>query len=285
MNVHTLNDISNPTNDNIYRPANSNREITQTQDNQMFSRSLYQWKTFSFFILIINLIFYIIELILYYIVYKDEKSFNCILYLMGAKYTPAIVHNFQIWRFLTPVLLHASYLHILMNSIQIGLLSFYLEKTLGTIRLMSLYFGAAIYGNIFSAMTNTELLGVGASGGIMGLSGLLLLLLFISFHKMRTDEKRFFAYFALSTFLNLFISGISKDGNKVDNFAHFGGFIFGAFISIFFLKEKIDYGYFSVSKINKIKFVFGALLILIPVVATVYLCTAKISSNYLKSSC
>ena len=61
--------------------------------------------------------------------------------------------------------------------------------------------------------------------------------------------------------------------------------IFGAFISIFFLKEKIDYGYFSVSKINKIKFVFGALLILIPVIATVYLCTAKISSNFLKSSC
>lgn len=284
MNVHTLGDISSTSNNNTYRPANVNQN-SSNQDTQLFSPSLYKWRTFSFFILIINLFFYLIELILYYIVYKDEKSFNCILYSMGAKYTPAIVHNFQIWRFLTPVLLHASYLHILMNSIQIGFISFYIEKNLGTIKLMLLYFGAAIYGNLFSAMTNTETMGVGASGGIMGLSGFLLLFLFISFHKMRYQEKRFFIYFAISTFLNLFVSGISKDGNKVDNFAHFGGFIFGAFISIFLLKNKIDYGYFSVSKINKIKFIFGSLLVLIPVVSIVYLCTAKISSNFLGSSC
>ena len=104
MNIKTLDDLSRP-NANGYRRANNQNNSQNNQPNNegLFSPTLYKMKTFSFGILIVNAIIYLIEVFFYYIYYHKEKNFTCILYNMGAQSTPAIVHNFQIWRFITPV--------------------------------------------------------------------------------------------------------------------------------------------------------------------------------------
>ena len=286
MNIKTLDDLSRP-NANGYRRANNQNNSQNNQPNNagLFSPTLYKMKTFSFGILIVNAIIYLIEVFFYYIYYHKEKNFTCILYNMGAQSTPAIVHNFQIWRFITPVFLHASLLHIIMNSISIGFISFYIEKNIGIKKLIMLYFLSGIYGNMFSSVMMSESIGVGASGAIMGMSGLLLMLLYLTYHKMRPNEKTFFIYFAIMTFVNIAYTGVGKDGNKVDNHAHLGGFVFGAFSSIFFLNDKIDLGRFSVYLIKKIKIVSTLVISLVPAICALYIFFSKIPDNIMKAAC
>ena len=102
---------------------------------------------------------------------------------------------------------------------------------------------------------------------------------------MRPNEKTFFIYFAIMTFVNIAYTGVGKDGNKVDNHAHLGGFVFGAFSSIFFLNDKIDLGRFSVYLIKKIKIVSTLVISLVPAICALYLFFSKIPDNIMKAAC
>jgi len=91
---------------------------------------------------------------------------------------PAIVRadfSHESWRLVVPIFLHAGFIHILANvftQIQIGRL---LEGFWGMWRLITIYFISSIGGNLTSATFQGRLVvGVGASGGVMGLMGAIL---------------------------------------------------------------------------------------------------------------
>ena len=182
--------------------------------------------------------------------------------------------------------LHASIVHILMNSFSIIFLGFYLEKKIGVKKIIILYISSGIFASMFSACINRQSISVGASGAIMGFSGILLIDYFFSYHKMNDLQKRHFLYFGIMTLINLFGTNVSGDGNKVANSARLGGFIIGACLSVYLLKDSIDIQYVTHSLLKKLKIIFGCILFCGPLFCLIYLFYfAYIYNNKLKYRC
>ena len=294
MNINTFtndptrNPNSNPI-VNIYKPTNvsdsPNNSNTSSSPIRIITSSNYSLKTFSSIILIINTIIYIFQLLYFYVI-KKNISWHCTLYNFGAKDTYSIVQYNQFYRFFTSMFLHASIVHILMNSFSIIFLGFYLEKKIGVKKIIILYISSGIFASMFSACINRQSISVGASGAIMGFSGILLIDYFFSYHKMNDSQKRHFLYFGIMTLINLFGTNVSGDGNKVDNSAHLGGFIIGACLSVYLLKDSIDIQYVTHSLLKKLKIIFGCVLICGPLFCLIYLFYfAHIYNNKLKDRC
>ena len=73
------------------------------------------------------------------------------------------------------------------------------------------------------------------------------------------------------TLINLFGNNMSRDGSIVDNYAHLGGFIAGVIISLFFYSNQINYNYFSLNLIKKLKILSLIYLIFSPIISYSYL--------------
>ncbi len=299
MNINTFS--NDPTRDpnsnpiiNIYKPTNvsdspNNSNINNSNSSsspiRIITSTNYSLKTFCSFILIINTIIYIFQLLYFYII-KKNISWHCTLYNFGAKDTFSIVKYYQFYRLFTSMFLHASIIHILMNSLSIFFIGYYLEKKIGLIKIIILYISSGIFASMFSACINRQSISVGASGAIMGFSGILLVDYFFSYHKMNNAQKKHFLYFGIMTLINLFGTNISGDGNKVDNSAHLGGFIIGVCLSVYLLKDNIDIQYVTQSLLKKLKIIFGCALIFGPLFCLIYLFyIAQIYGNKLKERC
>ncbi len=74
----------------------------------------------------------------------------------------------QLWRLVTPVLLHGSILHVGMNMYALFIIGPGVERNYGRIRYLELYLIAGIFGNIFSFLFTSEP-SLGASTAIFGL--------------------------------------------------------------------------------------------------------------------
>lgn len=87
---------------------------------------------------------------------------------MGAE-IPSRVLAGDWWRLFSVMLLHANFMHLLMN--MLALLSFgpFLERLMGSGRYLALYVLSGLGGSLLSLMRGGEGIGVGASGGIWGL--------------------------------------------------------------------------------------------------------------------
>mmetsp|Transcript_82058 Transcript_82058/g.123208 ORF Transcript_82058/g.123208 Transcript_82058/m.123208 type:complete len:83 (+) Transcript_82058:293-541(+) len=79
-------------------------------------------------------------------------------------------NDYQIWRFLTPVFLHANLMHIFSNGVFQLIFGCSLESTIGTYRTIILYFLSGIGGILFSSLINSYI-SVGASTAIFGILG------------------------------------------------------------------------------------------------------------------
>ncbi len=76
----------------------------------------------------------------------------------------------ELWRFLTPLLLHASPLHIGLNMYAVFVLGPGLERSFGRWRYLALYLLAGFAGNVLSFLLTTGY-AIGASTAIFGLIG------------------------------------------------------------------------------------------------------------------
>lgn len=87
---------------------------------------------------------------------------------MGAL-IPSEVFAGDWWRLFSVMLLHGSLLHLAFN--MLALLSFgpFLEKLIGSPRYLLLFVLSGLGGSVSSILRGTEIIGVGASGGIWGL--------------------------------------------------------------------------------------------------------------------
>jgi rhomboid protease GluP len=293
MNVHTLE--RNPSDNensnrivNVYQPTKNN-EIPNTSNSSSSSircidSSIYKLKSFCTIILIINAIIYIFELLYHYSFTK--KTWICTLYNFGAKDTYSIVHHNQIYRFITPVFLHASIIHIIMNSLSIIFIGYFLERKIGIVKIIILYFTSGIISTIFSATISKKSLGVGASGAIMGFSGLLIVDFLLIYSKMNESQKSNFILFAIMTAINLGGTNIGRDGNKIDNFVHLFGFITGACLSVFLLKNTVDVQQIKKSLLTILQIIFGICLASGTIFCLIYLFSlAKIPINNLRDIC
>ena len=140
-----------------------------------------------------------------------------------------LIQQGQLWRLLTPALLHGGFTHIVFN--MYALLSFgqSLERHFGHGRFFLLYLLGAFAGNVLSfLMTRANSLGAStAIFGLVGAEGVFLL----------KNRKLFAGQFRSAigniifiVFINLFVIGALPN---IDNWGHIGGLLAGLLFSWF----------------------------------------------------
>lgn len=122
--------------------------------------------------MIVDIIMFIIAIWIYHIVNTEFLAPNPkALDTLGWKDAHKIKKRGQVWRFITPVFLHASFAHLCLNLLSTIVIGSGLENGLGSWKLCTLYFVSSFGGVLFSCVFNPLAYSVGASTAIFGLIG------------------------------------------------------------------------------------------------------------------
>mmetsp|Transcript_7059 Transcript_7059/g.13108 ORF Transcript_7059/g.13108 Transcript_7059/m.13108 type:complete len:431 (-) Transcript_7059:58-1350(-) len=97
---------------------------------------------------------------------------TCVLAELGAGFTPAILGpKHEVWRLVTPMVLHGGPIHIAANMYVQLLSGLRIEYEWGTAKTALAYIVSGIGGGLLSAVASPDTVSVGASGAIVGLIG------------------------------------------------------------------------------------------------------------------
>jgi len=134
----------------------------------------------------------------------------------------------QPWRLVTACFLHANLLHIVFNMWVLVDLAPTIEELYGSARFFFLYTVCGIGGYILSGLRGNS--GIGASGAIVGLIGVLLAITYrrggSGMQQLRSQVYRWIIYIAIWGML---------PGMNIDNWAHLGGGITGFILAKFMM--------------------------------------------------
>ena len=143
----------------------------------------------------------------------------------GAKFGPAI-RSGQVWRLVTPLLLHASLLHLFANMYSLNAIGPAVERLFGTPRLLAFYLLAGVAGVTLS-LAFSPYRSVGASGAIFGLLGALGVFLYRHRKAFGPASQVQLRQIVLVALLNLGL-GLMPG---IDNWGHLGGLLAGALLA------------------------------------------------------
>jgi len=146
------------------------------------------------------------------------------LELYGARINDGIRAG-EIWRFITPVFLHASPTHIFFNMYGLLALGSGLERHFGHGRFLMLYLLGAFAGNVLSFVLGSDNgYSVGASTAVFGLAAAEGIFLYQNRRLFGGQVRRGIGNIVFIVVVNLFI-GLSIPG--IDNWGHIGGLLGG----------------------------------------------------------
>jgi rhomboid protease GluP len=150
-----------------------------------------------------------------------------LLVLIGAKIPELIVEG-QFWRLFTPVLLHASLVHIGFNMYALFAIGPSLEGYYGHWRFLALYLLGAFGGNVLSFLLSPGL-AVGASTAVFGLVAAYGVFIFQNRAMFGPQARAMLTNVVVIVVINIFL-GLSP---QIDNWGHMGGLITGLAFSWF----------------------------------------------------
>ncbi|MCK9595659.1 rhomboid family intramembrane serine protease [Candidatus Pacearchaeota archaeon] len=144
----------------------------------------------KFFSLNLNLILIILNILFFFIV-LITSSFYADLHKYIALTPELIIKGEFVWTLLTSMFVHASFPHLFFNMISLFFLGSLVEKIIGRKRFLWFYLASGIFAGLFFALLagffgfgiweklfgNPSIAGVGASGAIFGLVGILAVLI------------------------------------------------------------------------------------------------------------
>eukprot|EP00049_Salpingoeca_infusionum_P006385 m.106125 g.106125 ORF g.106125 m.106125 type:complete len:632 (-) comp13293_c0_seq7:443-2338(-) len=136
----------------------------------------------------------------------------------------------QWYRFLTSLFLHAGVLHLVFTEAIVSSYGFQVERVCGWFRMAIMYTIAGVGGNVVSAIFSPNFPQVGAGGAAVGIVGIKLVDTLHSWQALESPCKQLFGILITLT-IGLFVGTLPY----VDNWAHIGGFVFGAVSAIVFL--------------------------------------------------
>ncbi|UCI06869.1 rhomboid family intramembrane serine protease [Mesorhizobium sp. B1-1-8] len=144
----------------------------------------------------------------------------------------SLIWDGQWWRLVTATLMHASIAHLLGNSFALWRAGVLLEGLVGRLWFLAIFAICAVGGEVASLyMTPANVVGVGASGGIVGLFATAIVL---SFHFQSSAKRSLMQTRAISilvpALLPLFAA--PDKGLRIDYSAHIGGAIVGAVLAL-----------------------------------------------------
>ncbi len=151
----------------------------------------------------------------------------------GALYHDAIVHG-QIWRLLTAIFLHASFDHVFGNCLALYIAGIACEHIYGTRQVLGAYLLAGLCGSILSTAFHPGP-GVGASGAIFGLVGLLVHFLWVHEEYFAARNKQIYVMLGIWAAYMIWVGFMNP---VVDNLAHIGGAV-GGIIGVYIWRPRI----------------------------------------------
>lgn len=150
------------------------------------------------------------------------------LHRLGALRGVDVLMRGEWWRLLTAIFAHFGLIHLFFNSMALNAVLPEVERNLGRVRLLAVFLGGGFLANVVSLFWNgVSLFQVGASGAICALIGAL-----YAIARMRGGMyDQIVAGVVKRWVLWILIFGFFVPG--VDNAAHIGGMVAGAFLARF----------------------------------------------------
>ncbi|MEA2507001.1 MAG: hypothetical protein QOH48_1619 [Actinomycetota bacterium] len=156
-------------------------------------------------------------------VYVAQKAFPVITQRFSSE--PVLIAQGQWWRLITPMFLHSPFLiwHIVFNMMALFIYGPFVERAYGTRRFVALYFVTGfVAGAVSYTLGPCNIYGLGASGAIFGVIGVLLVYLFK--RRRSAAEGQFLRGLLVLVGINFLIPFIIPG---IDVFAHLGGLASG----------------------------------------------------------
>jgi rhomboid protease GluP len=153
--------------------------------------------------------------------YANAMARMDVLVALGARVNEMIRQG-QLWRFITPVLLHASVPHILFNMYALVAFGSGLERHFGHTRFLMLYLLGGFTGNVLSFLLSDGY-SVGASTAVFGLVGAEGVFLFQNRGLLGNQFGRAIGNVLFIVAVNLML-GLTPG---IDNWGHVGGLLGG----------------------------------------------------------
>lgn len=140
------------------------------------------------------------------------------------------------WRTITCNFIHIGIMHLLMNMYALLYIGLFLEKIIGSRKVITAYILTGLFSALLSLMIHPETISAGASGSIFGLYGIFLSNLIFN-HKMEQNQRKSLLYsIGIFVVYNLLL-GAKEEG--IDNAAHIGGLVSGIVLGImYFFADK-----------------------------------------------
>ena len=181
----------------------------------------------------VTVFFFVLQLLSLFIVGSFSNGVD-ILEIYGALIGSA-VRNGQIWRLITPILLHDTtfpFLHILFNMYALYVLGVSLERTFGYKRFLPLYLLSGFSGNVLSFLVSSQnySFSIGASTAVFGLIGAEGIFLIKNRKMLAGQFGSAIRNVIFVILLNLFVIGSLP---FIDNWGHVGGLLGGAMFAWF----------------------------------------------------
>nr|AOO94041.1 membrane protein [Rhizobium leguminosarum bv. trifolii] len=156
---------------------------------------------------------------------------NWTLFVLGGTFRQSIVEQGQWWRLFTAPFMHGGILHLAFNCVSLWLAGGLFERLIGWRWFAAIFFASALGGSVASVWINApNTIGVGASGGIVGLFAAVIAASFRFRSGPIADTLRIGAAQILIPSLLPFLSA-ARGGENIDYAGHFGGALTGAALS------------------------------------------------------
>eukprot|EP00347_Sterkiella_histriomuscorum_P024315 403331557 len=177
------------------------------------------------------------------------------LFDFGQKYPYYMRYQYQVWRFIMPIFLHADFVHLTSNIFSQFVFGSYLESTIGFFNFTILYFLSGIGGILFSSLAS-DATSVGASTAIFGLMGSFAAYLIVNWKNLERQPQQKYTI-AIFLIIGLLMNLTQAQSNsKIDSIGHLGGFLTGLILSLF-LGQTLPTTDRSIMKYQKAMKTFG----------------------------